>query len=373
MKVMLAGHIIGQGGIQSHLRWLAQALTEAQIETTIVSLGMSQASSENLQEIQRLRDQGIAINICSCYSPQSRRFVWQKIQRFTEIKTLIEEFTPDIYLAVGTGWNLFIPPLLSKGKRKCVFHEVMSGVPSGWQDSRWCVRGWFDEVIGQSPKVAQTFARCFGWKKSVSALPALPEPLELTASLPQVNQKTVPLGTAKAALFSRLVPHKQAFWLVQQWDLLQDVLGELHIHGTGPEEYPIGEYIEAKGISDRVKCFGRYPEGQAYVDLLSSYDLTLLPTIGAEGAPLVLLESMACGVPFVTHDIGGIADYGKNNPNVLIVSPQENNFVKAVQRMTEMLSKQQIRQSQLQEYYLQNYSYKVLKQAWLSYLCNQNQ
>lgn len=372
MKVMLAGHIIGQGGIQSHLRWLAQALTEAKIETTVVSLGNVQLSTSNLQEIQKLEEQGIAINISTDNTPQSQLFPWQKVQRFQEIKTLIEDFAPDIYLAVGVGWNLFVPPLLSRGKRKCVFHEVMSGVPNSWKDSRWCVRGWFDEVVGQSPQVAKAFASCFGWKKNVSALPAIPEPLELTASLPQLSQKTVPLGTAKAALFSRLVPHKQAFWLVQQWDLLKDVLGELHIHGTGSEEPLIREYIAAKGIGDRIKCFGRYPEGQAYVDLLSNYDLTLLPTIGAEGAPLVLLESMACGVPFVAYGVGGIPDYGVNNPNVIVVSPDDKQFVAGVKQMVEMLANSQIDRPKLQQFYLQNYSYQVLKQAWLDYLCQQN-
>jgi hypothetical protein len=45
-------------------------------------------------------------------------------------------------------------------------------------------------------------------------LPAFSEPLEITAKLSQVQQKSIPIGKAKAALFSRLVPHKQAFWLV---------------------------------------------------------------------------------------------------------------------------------------------------------------
>jgi glycosyltransferase involved in cell wall biosynthesis len=368
MKVMLAGHILGQGGIQSHLRWLAKALVEDRVETMIVSLGNHQASVNSLQNIQVLIEEGITVKICSFDSSKSLGFNWRKVKRFLEMKTLIEEFNPDIYFAVGTGWNLFVPPLLSNGNRKCIFHEVMSGIPEGWKDSRWCVKGWFNEVVGQSQTVANTFAKCFGWRKSISALPAIPEPLELTASLPPVSQKTIPLGTAKAALFSRLAPHKQAFWLVQQWDLLKDYLAELHIHGTGPEEKLIREYIEVQEIGDRVKCFGRYPEGQAYVDLLSSYDLTLLPTIGQEGAPLVLLESMACGVPFVAYGVGGIPDYGVDNLNVLIVSPETNAFINGIKQMVDKLAHRQIDQPQLQQFYLERYSYAVLKKAWLSYL-----
>lgn len=117
--------------------------------------------------------------------------------------------------------------------------------------------------------------------------------------------------------------------------------------------------------------FGFYPEGQAYVDLLSSYDLTLLPTIGAEGAPLVLLESMACGVPFVAYGVSGIPDYGMNNPNVSVISPNSNAFISGVQQMVSSLSVGEINQEQLQQFYLERYSYSVLKKAWTSYLCHQ--
>ena len=199
MKVMLAGHILGTGGIQSHLRWLSKALVEEQIDTTIVSLGNHQLSDRNLAEVKLLENEGIKVKICSVDSLDSTRLQANKLKRFLEIKNLIDEFAPDIYLAVGVGWNLYLPPLFSKVSKKLIFHEVMSGVPNSWKDSRWCVRAWFDEVVGQSQNVANTFARCFKWQKNVPALPAIPEPLELTASLPQVTRKSIPLGMAKAA------------------------------------------------------------------------------------------------------------------------------------------------------------------------------
>jgi glycosyltransferase involved in cell wall biosynthesis len=355
MKVLLVGNLIGHGGIQSHLRWLSKALAEQGEQVIILSLTTPKDFSDRSSEFIITQSPNIQIVYC-----KSSRW-----QRFIEITNIIKNFSPDAYLAVGTGWNLFIPPLLSGVKTRKIFHEVMSGVPNGWSDSRWSVRWFFDEVIGQSPTVAKTFADCFGWQKAVTAIPAMPEPLELTALLPHVITRKVEFGKAKAALFSRLVPHKQAFWLVQQWAFLKDILGELHIHGTGPEEASIREYIISEGIGDRVKCFGRYPEGQDYVDLLSSYDMTLLPTMGAEGAPLVLLESMACGVPFVAYGVGGIPDY--DNPNVLIVSPESNEFVSGIKSMVLMLSKGDINQEDLQKFYLQNYSYSVLKKLWLSY------
>jgi glycosyltransferase involved in cell wall biosynthesis len=367
VKILLAGYILRTGGIQSHLKWLEKSLAEAGVETLIISLEIKDSTLEIQQKIVELKQQNINVYICEPYVNSSVLLGWLKLKRVLELRRLIDKFEPDIYLAVGTGWNLFIPPLISKTKSCKIFHEVMSGEPRGLQDSRWCVRWGFDEVIGQSPVVSKTFSQCFGWRKKIHSLPAMPEPLERTAILPTPTLKTVAFGQAKAALFSRLEPHKQAFWLVQQWDLLKDFLGELHIHGSGAEETPIRNYIEAQGIGDRVKCFGRYPEGQAYVDLLSSYDLTLLPTIGAEGAPLVLLESMACGVPFVAYGVGGIPDYGVDNPNVSIVPLEGKAFISGVKHMVRQLADDQIDRTQLQKFYLENYSYAVLKNLWLSY------
>ena len=231
------------------------------------------------------------------------------------------------------------------------------------------------------------FANSFGWHKPIPSIPAMPEPLELTATLPKISARKSENRTIKAALFSRLVPWKKALWLVQQWDFIKDAIGELHIYGSGPEEPLIREYIESSGIGNMVKCFGHYPEGQAYVDLLSGYDLTLLPTVGPEGAPIVLLESMACGVPFVAHGVGGIPQYGVNNPNVMIVPPEHwltdqakeytiatdpkavPAFIVGVRQMVEKIISGDVNQTQLQEFYFKHYSYAVLKEAWLSYLC----
>jgi glycosyltransferase involved in cell wall biosynthesis len=90
-------------------------------------------------------------------------------------------------------------------------------------------------------------------------------------------------------------------------------------------------------------------------------------TIGAEGAPLVLLESMACGVPFVANKVGGIPDYAIDNPNVLVVPPTPEDFIKGVKQMVYLLDAGKINRVVLQQFYLRNYSYDSLKNAWLRY------
>jgi glycosyltransferase involved in cell wall biosynthesis len=174
----------------------------------------------------------------------------------------------------------------------------------------------------------------------------------------------------RAALFSRLDPTKRAFWLVQQWDQLKGVVAELHIHGAGPEEGAIRSWIKAHNCGERVVCHGRYPDGQEYVDLLRSYDVTLLPTHGDEGAPLVLLESMACGVPFVATGVGGIPDYARDNPDCAIAKTIPDEFVIQVQTLSDRLNDGKIDQGRLQAYYHRHFAHQVLRRDWLRFLTN---
>ena len=152
-----------------------------------------------------------------------------------------------------------------------------------------------------------------------------------------------------------------------QWPELSNSLAELHLFGSGPELQSILDLVRSQGWEDRIFCHGPYPEGQAYIDLLASFDLTLLPTTGSEGAPLVLLESMACAVPFVAFDVGGIPDY--SNPDCDIVSAKEKrSFVAAIKRICNRLNEGTLNHSRLQNFYHEKFSYQRLSGKWLDWL-----
>jgi glycosyltransferase involved in cell wall biosynthesis len=363
MKFVLAGTIAGRGGIQTHYEWLSRALLEGGHQVKLLSLG-ARLDSADLKRVGQLKALGdfevVQPHLTGAGAPLGT------VRTGLEIARLLKTWRGDSFLACGTGWNLFLPAILA-GQKNRAFHEVMSGIPSSRKDSRWAVRFGFHDVVAQAGPVARNFAQSFGWKGPITVLPAFPEPLEVTGHVPNARQHTVAAGTAKAAFFSRLVPHKGALWLVQQWPRLSRSLGELHIFGSGPEEGPIRTLIESEDWGNRVFCHGPYPTEQAYIELLKTFDLTLLPTTGAEGAPLVLLESMACGEPFVAFGVGGIPDY--NNADVEVVSHEPlENFPEAIERITQRLADGEIDQARLQKFYLENYSFEALKQRWLDWV-----
>jgi glycosyltransferase involved in cell wall biosynthesis len=225
------------------------------------------------------------------------------------------------------------------------------------------VKRFFHRVVAQAQPVADNFARSFDWKHPIEVIPAFAQALEGRAP---VSRHAVPLGAARAAIFGRLVPHKRVAWLVTQWPRLKAGLRELHIHGTGPEEPIIRDLIAKHRLDGAVFLHGAYPSGGAYAELLSRYDVTLLPAVGAEGAPLVLLESMACGVPFVATDAGGIRDY--DNPDCVMTSVGDpETFLNGVETLAKQLAHGEIDQHRLQTFYDSHFSHEALAPRWKAF------
>lgn len=95
--------------------------------------------------------------------------------------------------------------------------------------------------------------------------------------------------------------------------------------GKGPDSDSVKLRIAQLGIEDNFKLAGFVSDA----DLPSYYnaaDLFVLPSKSGEGLPLVALEAMACALPVIATDVGGIRevlkeDYGKlvppNQPELL--------------------------------------------------------
>lgn len=78
--------------------------------------------------------------------------------------------------------------------------------------------------------------------------------------------------------------------------------------GDGPEMPAVVSEVERLELRDRVRLAGNQMDVQT---LLSPCDVFLLPS-AAEAFGLAALEAMACGVPAVTSDAGGLAELIEN-------------------------------------------------------------
>ena len=86
--------------------------------------------------------------------------------------------------------------------------------------------------------------------------------------------------------------------------------------GTGPEEPALRKQAKKLGLQEHVRFCGPRPH-QELPTWFNAADATVLPSL-SEGIPNVLLESLACGTPFVATSVGGIPEIDHQGGGVLI-------------------------------------------------------
>ena len=105
----------------------------------------------------------------------------------------------------------------------------------------------------------------------------------------------------------RMSPEKGLDVLVDACARLpRDLDFSLHLAGDGPLRGELAERARRAGLAQRIVFAGMVPHG-ALPDWFRAADVTVLPS-RSEGVPNVLLESIACGTPFVASDVGGVAE-----------------------------------------------------------------
>ncbi len=72
------------------------------------------------------------------------------------------------------------------------------------------------------------------------------------------------------------------------------------------------------GEGSRVEWMGEYRNQEIVPEVFDRCDAIVVPSIWAENAPLVIHEAQQAGVPVVTADYGGMAEYVKHGENGLL-------------------------------------------------------
>jgi glycosyltransferase involved in cell wall biosynthesis len=132
------------------------------------------------------------------------------------------------------------------------------------------------------------------------------------------KQTTMPPEDAfRVGYVGRLERDKGVGTLVKALDILQDTLPDLQavIIGKGAMEHELRRFVQDKGLVARVSFPGAMPQA-ALVRFYNSMHVFIFPTEReTESLGLVGLEAMACGIPVIGAQIGGLRDYLKDGYN----------------------------------------------------------
>lgn len=120
------------------------------------------------------------------------------------------------------------------------------------------------------------------------------------------KQAICPNGEKLLVHVSNFRPVKRATDVVEIFgQLLKEGYGvKLFMVGDGPDRAPAEHLAREMGIIDDVRFLGKQ---EPIEELLSIADIFLMPS-GSETFGLAALEAMACGVPVVATDIGGLPE-----------------------------------------------------------------
>lgn len=94
----------------------------------------------------------------------------------------------------------------------------------------------------------------------------------------------------------------------------------LLIVGDGPHRPSVEAQVAELGLDSRVSMAGIRRD---VLSILAASDIYVLATAGWEGLPLTILEAMACALPVVASDVGGVPEALEHGASGLIVPPRQ--------------------------------------------------
>jgi len=145
-------------------------------------------------------------------------------------------------------------------------------------------------------------------------------------------------GITKTAVlsFGRLAKEKNIGELLEAFALLRKngTDAELVIIGSGPEESALRAQVDALKIADSTKFLGML-RGEELVRAVNATDVFAI-TSRSENQSMTTLQAMACGLPVIGVNRGGLPEYIRNEENGFIVESGDTGALAS--RLTELIA-----------------------------------
>lgn len=178
------------------------------------------------------------------------------------------------------------------------------------------------------------FRIVFPNSKSLSKLHYIPNYADLEKI--ELIEKKV----SRRCLNEKILLYPRRFEKKRGYQLFLDMCNELlkrgyeftvRIIGEGRDEEIIRNQLENMNVSYEIK---KVEFDDIYLEYFNAY-LTFIPTLWSEGTSLSAIESISCGAPVITSNVGGLGNIVIPNFNGLILTPTVKNFVEATARVLE--------------------------------------
>jgi len=358
-RVLITARLYGAGGVETHLVNLCRVLVEHGAEVTLVT------------------------RVARPEAPL--------VQLAGEIPTrlITTPFAGDLrWFRLSTAWALLVWPILLGCRRFDVLYtmdispftrflarfvkpsgRVIAGrVGEPLRDPNELysnAKDILDGVIVETPIQAEAFRAALPGHIPVAAIPHLGQYFDPPPRVPRQ------IDELRVAYLGRHERAKGVYRLLQIWRDLDIQPARLDFHGHGTEAEGLRQEIRRRELSG-VYVNGGWTGAAELSEILARTDLLVLPS-ETEGLPIVLLEAMAHGVPFVATDVGGVRTLADGNPDVRVVPLSDVALKDGIEEMATKIRAGKVSGERLRGYHRCHYSHEYLSQRWIDALVNGDQ
>jgi glycosyltransferase involved in cell wall biosynthesis len=227
------------------------------------------------------------------------------IQPIRSLFRILWEFRPEIYLANGTGWLAPVLAVLLNTRRSYYYYLQHDEAASSFKRLKF-LSLVFDHIGAVSPVSIIPLAKQVLPATGLAWLPQYTEPEARYAYCP--NKST---GRIKVGFVGALTKSKGIELLITMWRHMRTD-GDLLVVGNGPELTKVlaAQSESADSSYGRVLYEGYFDARESdsfFAKFSEQVDFFVCPiTVPGDGIPTVILKMLACGVPVITTDLGGM-------------------------------------------------------------------
>jgi glycosyltransferase involved in cell wall biosynthesis len=190
--------------------------------------------------------------------------------------------------------------------------------------SRLIYKDWTHHVITTSERIRENLLSTFGMPSE--DVTTLPTGIDLERFHPTGPSAVLPLpplpaGTPLIGMVSVIRYAKGAQVLAEAVRLLKDQGTRFHcvIVGEGPARGYVEEVISGFGVKDQFTFTGHRED---VPEVMRALDVLVIPSFH-EAVPQSGLQALACGVPVVASNVGGIPNIVRHGVTGRLVAPQD--------------------------------------------------
>ncbi|MGC9777815.1 MAG: glycosyltransferase family 4 protein [Candidatus Heimdallarchaeota archaeon] len=121
----------------------------------------------------------------------------------------------------------------------------------------------------------------------------------------------------------RIIPTKGIHLIVDAFNRIENERVEMRIYGSSSTI----SYLKSRATNPNILFLGSY-ENWEISKVLAEIDVLIVPSIWFENSPLVIHEAAMVKIPIITSNLGGMAEYVKDNINGLLFERNNSNDLK---------------------------------------------